>query len=543
MKNTLSISENIAAGLYHDSGDVLPHLAKQIEIELEKILIIENLPPNLTEHFSEDPFETGEPLSTWCGEKFGKGEFSEDIFKVLSAIAQYLDICSDCASPLLAFVPEWFSINGEGKIIISRPLLKLASPDKELIRLNNFQRSFLKPYLHPSLLKNLKNCNYKTVMVFSFTLFLMNLFLDVRGQSIAELKDGLKKCGMKNPKIPPGLAENFFEILVIPPNQENKISCEELVDSACRFFNENPFNYNDRVDQQLQHDVFGYSVPGLNKRMNSNEDKFLSQTFNNITFFLVADGVSTADIGTGEIAAEEVVRLFKTEFFTKFKKLASHMEKDLADDPAFKWYEMADDFLSRFFLEACQRVTQQLNALKETGNYPPPFKAPMCTTLSAGVVVYDQAAVRYAGDSPVLLYSPKRDIFRKLTVDHHHGLEQNFTMTSCPDSEALTRVIGAKGFSKDKNLFLPACEKGDPLRIQLEKEDLLLLASDGLIDCIDALTPELKAGAAEKQIRSLVKEKSHLKTIVREMVMLGENGLSNDNITLNLLHLDLKKEK
>ena len=187
----------------------------------------------------------------------------------------------------------------------------------------------------------------------------------------------------------------------------------------------------------------------------------------------------------------------------EFRKLASRLEKNLAEDPAFKWYGMADDFLSRFFLESCQRVTQQLNALKETGNYPPPFNAPMCTTLSAGVVVHDQAAVRYAGDSPVLLYSPKRDIFRKLTIDHHHGLEENFTMSSSPDSESLTRVIGAKGFSKDKNLFIPACEKGDPLRIQLEKDDLLLLASDGLIDCIDALTPELKADAAEKYNRTL----------------------------------------
>jgi len=62
----------------------------------------------------------------------------------------------------------------------------------------------------------------------------MKLFLDVSGQSIAELKDGLKKSSMKNPKIPPGLAKNFIEILVIPPNQENKISCEELVDSACQ---------------------------------------------------------------------------------------------------------------------------------------------------------------------------------------------------------------------------------------------------------------------------------------------------------------------
>ncbi|OQY11529.1 MAG: hypothetical protein B6I30_06580 [Desulfobacteraceae bacterium 4572_187] len=535
MEKLLQVSDEIARELCGGSKDAVKPLSNLLRMEIEKLLTLEVLPEDLAQGFSEDPFEKGTVLKKWCMENRHNGNFPENVFLLLSTVAKYMDIRGASANPLLAFVPDWFSVDGAGKIIIAEPLLKLATPDKGLGRLKDFQRSLLKPYLHPNLLKSLRNCEFRTALVFSFSLFLLDLFLDVQGRSIAELKDGLKKCGAKNHAIPPGLAEAFTTIIAVAPNQEHHTSCEDMVEKASCFFRENPFNCGVMVDPQFKHDVFGYSVPGLNKKMNSNEDRFLSRTHNNITFFMVADGVSTADIGTGEIAAEEVVRLFKTDFFKRFETLAVKLEQNIADDPAFVWYDPADDFLVRFFREASERVTTELNKFYKTENFKPPFQAPMCTTLSAAVVVYDQAAVRYAGDSPVMLFSPERNIFRKLTIDHHHGIEQEFTMADTPDSDALTRVIGARDFSQTEHKFVPSAEEGDPLRVQLKKGDMLLLASDGLIDCIDALTPEQKIDRIEKHIRKFSDDDMRLNELVRQLVALGENELSHDNITLNLL--------
>jgi serine/threonine protein phosphatase PrpC len=70
----------------------------------------------------------------------------------------------------------------------------------------------------------------------------------------------------------------------------------------------------------------------------------------------------------------------------------------------------------------------------------------------------------------------------------------------------------------------------------------LLLASDGLVEAIDASGTVEKIARLEAELRRQSQAERDLKKLVRKLVALAEDGLSNDNITLNALRIEPKEE-
>jgi serine/threonine protein phosphatase PrpC len=282
----------------------------------------------------------------------------------------------------------------------------------------------------------------------------------------------------------------------------------------------NPFVCRASLNQATEHEVYAYSVFGLNKKEPANEDRVVCWNRGPISFVLVADGVSTVDLGSGEQAAEEIVRLFRARFQPRLEKLAS---------PA-ALAEGARQFLRDFFVEANVQVVAHVNRLFDPASGVVP-EAPLCSTLTAVVVVHDQAWISFVGDSPALLYSRATGRLLQLSIEDHVALLEEYDPDSGIDPRALTQVIGQCRFVEESRRFEPEELNIPVVQVQLHPGDLLVIGSDGLLECIDEPTARARLQRAEAELRRLHGVDHPLRLIVRELILLGEEGLSDDNIS------------
>ena len=336
--------------------------------------------------------------------------------------------------------------------------------------------------------------------------------------------------------IPPDLPVLFWEIIVAPSKKPLGWNCRDLLSAMLQSFRNNPFLFAAEPNRGVIHRRFAYSVQGLYKE-GGNEDRYRTCHHGPATLLLVADGVSTADIGSGALAAEEVMRLLDFGYEDRFQEA---VQACMTDPGA--WPGAAERFLTGLFAEANERVVQRINELVLARQIAPqPSKAPqspMCSTLTAAFIFGDQVVIYYVGDSPAWLFSPSRNLFCKLTGEHHAGQERPFSVQPVEQAKALTRVIGACEPALEGVEFVVVDQAPDTRRAELRRGDLLMLASDGLVDGIDALGPHERVVRFEAEVRQLNQSEKDLKKLVRRLVALAEDGLSNDNITLNALWIE-----
>jgi serine/threonine protein phosphatase PrpC len=405
-------------------------------------------------------------------------------------------------------------------------------------QLTEYQRKQTKRYLHPNLLRTVAGADLASAGVYSFALFLLDVFLGIQAPTRAELQDALDKCPHRPGRaIPPDVPVLFRQVVTAAHNKPLGWTCRELLSAVLRSFRDSPFVCDTVVDRAVRHAWFAYSVQGLHKE-GGNEDRHYTCCEGPASLLLVADGVSTADLGSGAMAAEEIVRLMQFGHQDQFRAAVATC---LHDPQA--WPDAAEAFLAGLFGAAHQQVVQQVNLLYQgRKENSPELQAPMCSTLTAAFVLGDQALIHYLGDSPAWLFSPSRNLFCKLTADHHAGREKSFSFELDHQATALTRVIGACEFSLEQQRFVAVEQDADRLRVQLRSGDLLLLASDGLVEAIDASGTVEKIARLEAELRRQSQAERDLKKLVRKLVALAEDGLSNDNITLNALRIEPKEE-
>jgi serine/threonine protein phosphatase PrpC len=399
--------------------------------------------------------------------------------------------------------------------------------------LTEFQRKHARRHLQPNLLRGLGEIDLPAASVFSFALFLLDVFLGIQGQTRAELQDALEKCRSRSGTgIPPGLPELFRPLVTASAGKPLGWTCRDLVAAVLRSYRDSPFICSPTFVLTVSHSRFAYSVPGLNKE-GSNEDRYHVCRCGQATLLAVADGVSTADLGSGSLAAEEIVRWLD---LTGRKRFEAAVARCLAEATA--WPEEAERFLGEFFQSAHQHVIDQINGLFQGWTEAEPPKHPMCSTLVSAFVLGDQAIIRHVGDSPAWLYSPARNLFCKLTEEHHAGRERAFTFESDRQETALTRVIGDCELALSGKEYVAVEPRADLVRVQLRPGDLLLLSSDGLVDGIDEPETHARVTRLEGETRRLVQAGTDLKKLVRKLMALAEEGRSNDNITVAALRVD-----
>jgi serine/threonine protein phosphatase PrpC len=525
--------------------NLLGELAPEERLELQgslregflALFRVDGLPTELAVQLGS-PLARGMPLDVWCRERATASRFAEDAFTPLRTAAALVDHWAATDRPLLAFLPAACQVDEEGRLCVQGPRLDLGRFNPAIRQLTEYQRKYAKKYLHTNLLRTVENADLASAGVYSFALFLLNVFLGIQAPTRAELQDALEKCPHRpGQAIPPDLPVLFRQVVTASSKKPLGWTCQDLLSAVLRSYRDNPFACKMAADPAVSHRRFAYSVQGLHKE-GGNEDRHYSCHQGPASLLLVADGVSTADLGSGAIAAEEIVRLMEFGYKERFQ---AAVEAGLRASQA--WPEAAGGFLTDLFGAAHQKVVEQVNTLyhnRKESSQPP--QSPMCSTLTAAFVWGDQALIHHLGDSPAWLFSPSRNLFCKLTADHHAARERDFSFELDRQATALTRVIGACEFSLELQGFLAIDQSPACVRVQLQRGDLLLVASDGLIEAIDESGTQEKVARFEAELRQLAQTEKDLKRLVRRLVALAEDGLSNDNITLNALRIEPKEE-
>lgn len=145
----------------------------------------------------------------------------------------------------------------------------------------------------------------------------------------------------------------------------------------------------------------------------------------------------------------------------------------------------------------------------------------MGTTLVVAVVYKDDVIIANVGDSRGYLLHG--DNFRKITKDHS-VVEELVNANLITEEEArfhprrnqITRAMGAE------DIIIV-----DIFREKVVKDDILLLATDGLTGCVD-----------DEAIKHIIKQDKNIKEICKDLIDQANNNSGKDNISVILSKID-----
>ena len=145
----------------------------------------------------------------------------------------------------------------------------------------------------------------------------------------------------------------------------------------------------------------------------------------------------------------------------------------------------------------------------------------MGTTLVVAVIYKNYVIIANVGDSRGYLL--KGDNFRKITKDHS-VVEELVNAHLITEEEArfhprrnqITRAMGAE------EIIIV-----DIFREKLEKDDILLLATDGLTGCVE-----------DESIKNIIEQDKGIKEICQDLINEANNNSGKDNISVILSKID-----
>ncbi len=234
---------------------------------------------------------------------------------------------------------------------------------------------------------------------------------------------------------------------------------------------------------------------------------------------VVADGVSTASYGSGD--------------------LASHFLTDAAEAawdeilPRYLMDERIDEveIISKILEEANQDIVDYVNEHHHPfgGN---PHEV-MGTTSLVAVVREGITTIASLGDSRVYLQTTAG--LEQITADHNlwtlsviDGISADAAL-SMPHGDALARCLGT--FVVDGDTLQSVPPEADYFRLTLARGDTLLLTTDGLIDFAGA-----NPLAAEENVQAVMVSEAEPALACLELILLANRGGGGDNIGVGIIH-------
>ena len=232
------------------------------------------------------------------------------------------------------------------------------------------------------------------------------------------------------------------------------------------------------------------------RRRPTNEDSL--RACEDLSFFMLADGVGGNR--SGEIASQSAL---------------DALEKFVRHNPP-EWLGSRDEVF-RYFRAAVNYVNQFIIKLSEAK----PQYAGMATTLTFAYIREDEMFVANVGDSRV--YLAHGDMIQQITDDHTY-VNDLVKMGAITKDEAhlharknvITRAIGAN-----------ANNEPDCFSVPVEKDDRILLCSDGLYDEVD-----------DDTILATLVRSDDMKACASDLVMMANQSGGNDNISVICIDLE-----
>jgi serine/threonine protein phosphatase PrpC len=256
------------------------------------------------------------------------------------------------------------------------------------------------------------------------------------------------------------------------------------------------------------------------QRNPTNQDNVFASSSDDGQFSLVviADGVSTATYGSGDLASEV-----------------------LAEEAAAAWDEILPSYLMdeevdpprviRSILErANRRIVDYVNE-----NHSPFRGGPhevMGTTSLIAIINNGVVTLGSLGDSRV--YLQRGAYFEQMTVDHNlwtlsilEGMSADSAL-AMPHGDALARCLGT--FVVEDGTLVSVPPEPDLFRFRVTSGDTLLLTTDGLVDFAGA-----NAIASEDNILNVLLSEPNPALACLELILLANRGGGGDNIGVGIV--------
>lgn len=281
-----------------------------------------------------------------------------------------------------------------------------------------------------------------------------------------------------------------------------------------------------------QHQFGGESLFGRNKRGHQNEDTLvILDDVPGVTFLAVADGVSTATLGTGGQASFTVRELAD-------RQRRSLTERLTALVASATWEADGWQLIEEFFENAHRSIVDKINSHLTDDEEVPATAATMSSTLVLALVRGNRALIGHWGDSRAYRLSPQGAV--RLTEDHNVEMEAlqraRESRYERPDQGAsLVRVLGQCRYDPETRRFAAVEQK-------VSRDTCLLGADDWLLLCSDGLLSGLKGESeAEKEQRLLAilgrHHESSCRELARQIARTADDDKGDDNITAVLLRV------
>ncbi|MBP7562884.1 MAG: protein phosphatase 2C domain-containing protein [Candidatus Cloacimonetes bacterium] len=324
-------------------------------------------------------------------------------------------------------------------------------------------------------------------------------------------------------------------------------SCNDI---AAFYFNSKKKSICEK--KQVTDNVWEYAFHtehGRNKKSLQNEDAYTLVRSENCQsmLFMLADGVSTANIGSGKLASIKILNYIedRKDEILQFMSSISHFDSE-------DWINECKKKLTEIIRNINEESIADLN--KRVLNRQLTDVHPMCSTLILGFTDKNRVLFAYLGDSQV--YYVKGDKIMRINEDHN-VLEERIAnyfqttdrkiFTEDASDKHLTKVIPMSEYDQSTNQFNSNIKDEDIsfFNYYPEENSYLFVCTDGLMDSIKTGDDDVEN---ERELLKLFKElmqkhNFNLKEVSRQICRMADEKAGVDNMTLLILtNTKAKKE-
>jgi serine/threonine protein phosphatase PrpC len=496
---------------------------------------IDELPPALTRSLAA-PSADGISLQDLVRARLEDGDHSEEAFAALFTVADIVDALAASSRPLVGCPGTLWRVDASDRLRSPGVRLALWRVDPGIGRLTEYQQAAGTGRIHRGLQRGLDGIDLQAASFHGFAVLLAEVLLGKTTATTAELLDSIRRLPPET--APSNLVDLLAAAIEASVKERSRMTCRELLERSLRSLKTSVFRLRPAANATLTHESFGYSVQGLHKA-GGNEDRWGAWQQGPATLLVVADGVSTADLGSGSVAAEEIIQLIGTSEYgrTAFSDAVSGCVVDPGG-----WARRAQELLEGLLRKAHHQTVKRTNSLARERPGRSVAEHPMSSTATLAFVFGDQAIVGWVGDSPAWIYSPTRGVVSRVTAAQNLGRESDFRFEPARENASLTQTVGGCDFSPVDRKYVPASLRPEFVTVQLDVGDLLILGSDGVVDGIEAASGPDNEAKFIAEVRRQGGEKKPLNRLVRNLIAPAEEGSSHDNITLVVLRVNPGKE-
>ena len=446
-----------------------------------------------------------------------------DFMRVTRLLAELLTAANHAGWMIPRLEPALFAIEGE------RIDADWAALDKGMF--NSYSDRLLRAYdigwMHPALRKREipSGLTPAAATTHSFAYFILNALARVpAAANQASLQNQVDRFRVYNPTLPAALRDWLRKWLRLPPEcEQTPVECWQALDNLVRELD------GRREISGVLHETGAESLFGRNKRGNQNEDAlFVLEAGPGVTLLAVADGVSTAGIGTGGQASFVVREYQERERQSLVDELTRLAQSETVEADAWRFIE---SFFEKCHLQIVERINRYLGDDTATAKGDT-----MSSTLVLALVIGNRVFIGHWGDSRAYVLSHRSAI--RLTEDHNEEMEALLVSRESPyeqpaGGDALVSVLGQCSRDAESGACVPLAQQVPREAVLLQPDEWLLLCSDGLFSGLKGSNDSEK----EERLISILNEVGgrSCRELARQLARRADDDKGDDNISVVLL--------